>query len=88
MQALFFVWLYLFEDKKKAYKNKRKSTHQYYEIMANSENRTRTCDLQGMSLASFHLLHLANRNGRIRTSIAPQRVINCAALPIKLHSDN
>ena len=21
MQALFFVWLYLFEDKKKAYKN-------------------------------------------------------------------
>ena len=30
-------------------------------------------------------LNQANRNGRIRTSIAPQRVINCAALPIKLH---
>ena len=42
--------------------------------------------LPGMS--GWRSLNQANRNGRIRTSIAPQRVINCAALPIKLHSDN
>ena len=39
-------------------------------------------------MSGWRSLNQANRNGRIRTSIAPQRVINCAALPIKLHSDN
>ena len=36
-------------------------------------------------MSGWRSLNQANRNGRIRTSIAPQRVINCAALPIKLH---